>query len=270
MNAFYLVLQLFIFDSASSRYLAPVICAPYEVPTSTDPLHHKYQPYYVSLHRCQGADPTHNPSLRACAPSHVQPINVSLIEPNGAIATVVMANHTACEYACVHDASVCTRYEVWNQDACTCACDVRTRATCEKQRGRKWSQSTCCVCSNVDTCAESGGTLNEDTCVCTPPSPSSSTSCTPSISSSTGDSGGKRGGVSVWAVIFIVVLEFVVVVLGSWWVARVRERCRGDRGYDGRDRGSCQEFVVQRLNSMNYHFYRSTPSDEGNDGPYIS
>ena len=61
---------------------------------------------------------------------------------NSDVSTILLDNHTECEYACPRNATFCRANETWNDDMCSC-CARRDDQVCENSR---WSEDYCaCV-----------------------------------------------------------------------------------------------------------------------------
>jgi len=207
----------------SPRYLKSADFAPYEAVTSTDEDTHQYIPYYVKMHRCQGADIKHTPAHRICMPVSFQNVNVSVFK-GGNLETITLQNHTACKYKCRKTASVCSKYEQWNSDTCQCNCNILTKTQCTGPR--EWGDTSCCTCRNAYECKRSGGVLNTATCDCAKKSEcridvdvQKSARCSRDVNS-----------LAVGNVVVIALLEFVVIVIGCllvyYWCGHRRRNIR--------------------------------------------
>lgn len=130
--------------------LDPVHCKLHDVVIPTDPENHLLLPYYVRLSRCKGADsmtPTHKTCEANSSTSKY--INATLRGVNGGkISYKLLLNHTECLFTCKQ--KNCTKFQTWNNDKCSCACNKATKGQCRQPK--VWRGDLCCVCPNKDSC----------------------------------------------------------------------------------------------------------------------
>ena len=101
------------------------------VPTvvAVDPPRHRFRPYFVSLHRCQGSVDNLSPNVKVCRATtyrNVQLEAFSMEKMRHYVVTV--RNHTRCGSECAHEASPLKcdlRVQEWNEDKCECVCKFR-------------------------------------------------------------------------------------------------------------------------------------------------
>ena len=101
------------------------------VPTvvAVDPTRHRYRPYFVSLHRCQGSVDDFSPNVKECRATAYQNIQIQAFSTETMRnAVVTVRNHTSCGSECAHQASPLKcdlRVQEWNEDTCECVCKFR-------------------------------------------------------------------------------------------------------------------------------------------------
>lgn len=149
-------------------FLDNIYCDAHEEIVATDPVYHKYRPYYVKLLRCQGADYSHLPTHRSCQPVSKYAEQVQIyVTAYATYEVLTMHNHTKCEYVCKENSTSCTKYQIWDNDNCVCKCDISARDACVSPK--EWNDFRCCSCSVTDEnkCKDRGLVIHPDTCECT-------------------------------------------------------------------------------------------------------
>ena len=170
--------------------LKNVQCAPHPDTIETDPKQHRFFPYVVKLHRCQGSWQNYSLFDRHCAPAEINTFQLRVkrfdASGNAAIGFVKVENHTKCTGVCARTPDVCTQYQKWSKDTCRCQCKFpstsKKNPCCE---GKVWNSFRCdCVCPpgprncgsvkswSDQTCScecrdqPCSGTIDQDTCQC--------------------------------------------------------------------------------------------------------
>ena len=125
-----------------------------------------FYPRVISLHRCGGAciDGT---VTRACGITSSTQVHVHVLNLfTNTNETVAFTNHTACRCSCVHDASVCTSTQTWNESTCACACKQQAEnSTTSCGENFQWNPRLCrCECDLM--CTHKKKYVNESSCSC--------------------------------------------------------------------------------------------------------
>jgi len=191
----FLTSQLAIRKTAGNTiWLENVHCDTYVDYIETDPIHARYLPYVVRLHRCQGSVGAIKPSVKACVPRNVSELEIVTQNlQTFRYETIRVLNHTSCMSRCTSGASSCNQYQKWDPKRCRCNCKTRgepKKDTCCAPK--KWSDAHCgCICAqpkpekchkrkewNNDECscqcrqkfhhkcAQANATIDLDTCRC--------------------------------------------------------------------------------------------------------
>lgn len=167
------------------------MCSPWKVPVEVDSPDHRFQPYYVEMHRCHGGC-RKSPNSCECIAASEQPVKVSVYDVAVGPTHKVVQNHTSCQCRCKASLrETCKKGgHTWNENTCTCSCPAppsgtsckpsqswdprRCQCVCSKQsptcsRGMLWNKSICeCTCS-IETfarCSRTGKATNMKTCQC--------------------------------------------------------------------------------------------------------
>lgn len=143
-------------------------CKPYEAIFPIDSPHFKYNPFFMKLNQCQGGDTNPNVGTgRVCKATKIENMNISVYYQTGLL-TITVPKHTKCTFGCKSDASVCNKYQNWDETACSCECPDIT-PTCGKDQ--EWRKHQCdCVCTQDKRarCLDLGKDIDGDTCDCVP------------------------------------------------------------------------------------------------------
>ena len=86
---------------------------------------HRFYPYYVQLHQCQGSWNHESPNIKHCVATEFDPIKVTVysIAQHWKRTERTMYNHTSCGPACKASSNDCDlRVQRWNEQTCKCEC----------------------------------------------------------------------------------------------------------------------------------------------------
>lgn len=152
--------------------LPNVECKP--IPTTValdDPLH-RFNPYYVTLHRCQGSVQTTNPNIKKCVVTVSKELTVIAYSKEKGWIKVPMKNHTKCGSECQANPTDCHHpVQSWNQDKCKCVCLYQNSAPPEhvtqRKNGFRWNPYSCRYeCSGSPTVCPAKKEWDRDSCSC--------------------------------------------------------------------------------------------------------
>lgn len=227
-------LSISVYGKRTPTYLENVECAPYVHYIETDPLNYfRYNPFYVKLFRCYGADSLLNPRNRQCMPTKVGAEDVDIYVHNIGEQkwdTITVQNHTHCEEHCTLEESMCTPYQEFDRNECSCTCRYADAPSPNSTCGDQfyWDKSACnCVCS-VDSmrcekrkvfsrdecscvckqkfyirCAKRKMVVDQDTCECVEPT----------IETEKSININRCASANIWILVIALVVEFVVLVI---------------------------------------------------------
>ena len=102
--------------------LPPVKCnEPVLATVKVDP-QHRFFPYYVRLHRCEGSWEGFSPKIKKCVATGRKEIEIKVFSVERKKSELLhMYNHTSCGAECTTDK--CKSYVEWlNEDTCECEC----------------------------------------------------------------------------------------------------------------------------------------------------
>lgn len=148
--------------------LPPVLCGkPIATTVAVDPLQHRYFPYFVTLHRCQGSENFRNPQNVECVAIVQRELKITVHSmKTGNKKELRVMNHTTCEPACKTNPSECLqKVQRWDPRTCTCKCLHNDRP---HKNGFRWNPNSCRYeCSRIDACpAEKEWDPDKCSCVC--------------------------------------------------------------------------------------------------------
>ena len=132
--------MLFIFSAAS--ILPNVECnEPVETTVAVDAPQHRFYPYYVKLHQCQGSVHPFSPNVKKCVPIAYKEIKIRVYTVNSRSGEEIehtVYNHTRCGPECKASPAKCDyRVQKWNEDTCECKCLFRDTPPPENVIARK-------------------------------------------------------------------------------------------------------------------------------------
>lgn len=156
----------------ATTYLKNVECNSYIDYVQTDPLKYfRYNPFYVKLHRCHGADSLMNPRNKYClpTPTGIQELDIYVINNgNGSYEVMKVQNHTSCAEVCLLDQSECSPYQKFSKDECVCMCQYdKTPDPNPCLSPFRWDKSMCdCICSLDSMVCPKRQEFNKNDCGC--------------------------------------------------------------------------------------------------------
>jgi len=86
---------------------------------------HRFRPFYVRLHRCEGSWEEDNPKIKKCVATGKKEIEIKVFSlERGKSELLRMYNHTSCGAECTTGGpDKCDlRVERWNEETCKCVC----------------------------------------------------------------------------------------------------------------------------------------------------
>ena len=105
--------------------LPPVKCnEPVLATVEVDP-QHRFLPYYVRLHRCEGSWEEFSPKTKKCVATGQKEIEIKVFSLERKKSELLrMYNHTSCDAECTTGGvDKCKPYVEWlNEDTCECDC----------------------------------------------------------------------------------------------------------------------------------------------------
>ena len=119
------VILFFSFPVAKPTKLPPVICNEPVLATVEVDSQHRFQPYYVRLHRCEGSWKGVDPKIKKCVATVKKEIEIEVISLDREKSELLrIYNHTSCGAVCTTGSpDKCDlRVESWNEDTCKCDC----------------------------------------------------------------------------------------------------------------------------------------------------
>ncbi|XP_068679713.1 uncharacterized protein [Montipora foliosa] len=155
--------------------LPPVVCSkPIATTVPVDALQHRYFPYFVTLHRCQGSVKALNPQNVECVATVQRELKITVRSTKTWTETELrVMNHTTCGPACKTKPTECLqKVQIWNPDTCACECLYGVRSPPEhiipRKNGFRWNPNSCRYeCSRIDACpAQKEWDPDKCSCVC--------------------------------------------------------------------------------------------------------
>jgi len=143
-------------------------CAPHPRHVVTSPTH-KYTPYFINLHRCNGSIADTPPNVKKCVAIATVPVVVMVTNlATGKNTTTELRNHTKCGSACVNTAQMCNQYQEFNvEGSCLCSCKYRRPNPSPCKAPRVWSQGRCgCKCPQKGYSCGADKWWNPENCEC--------------------------------------------------------------------------------------------------------
>lgn len=204
MNYLSLSSLIFFLSAAFSFHVAaeslPIVKCnePIAATVAVDAPRHRFIPYYVTLHRCQGSWKHFSPNTKQCVATFKIEIKIEAFSTvTNKFEDVIVYNHTSCGTECNASPSKCNfLVQKWNEETCECEClfndspppehvmprkdgfrwnKERCRYECSRRNTacshkKKWNEEECsCVCNRFYKyiCDSTNKQMNPDTCECT-------------------------------------------------------------------------------------------------------
>ena len=262
--------HLIVMTRSTVIFLRNVDCGPYVDYVQTDPLNYfRYNPFYVQLFRCHGADSLVNPRNKQCTPTvkGIKDLEIYVINnSNGTYQSMAVKNHTECIETCSLDKSSCSAYQkfikdecvcvcqyentpnpnpctspfYWDKSMCDCICSIDTKV-CEKRK--EFNKEECdCVCKQKFhvRCAKRQKVVDEETCECV------------EASITEQSSGGSCEGITTEILLLIMALEaFTIIVLYfflyRYCYKKVYFRIKSDKERESITNYQCQGYSVDNI-----------------------
>lgn len=150
--------------------LANVKCdKPLPTTVAVDFPQHRYYPYFVRLHRCQGSVNLDSPNIRECVETTYMERKVEVFSTKTwKRSVVIVRNHTSCGSVCKANPECRDGVQLWNGKTCSCECLYSDRDPPQKRDGFRWNRQTCSYeCSGIRHCpAEKVWNKEQCSCVC--------------------------------------------------------------------------------------------------------
>ena len=121
----FLVILFFPFPVAESTELPGVKCNEPVLATVKVDSQHRFRPYFIRLHRCEGSWKEVNPKIKKCVATGQKDINIKVFSfERNRYEFRRVYNHTSCGAECTTGGpDKCDlRVERWNEDTCKCDC----------------------------------------------------------------------------------------------------------------------------------------------------
>lgn len=124
-----------------------------------------YWPSFVELHRCVGGCYV-SPRFEQCKVTQQENVVLKVRNIDSNVEhTISIANHTACDCACVR--KVCNERQWYNEKHCRCEC-LGNGGDCKKDN-KRWNKQSCqCECINAPDICSPGEKWSTDSCRCEP------------------------------------------------------------------------------------------------------
>ena len=122
----FLVILFFPFPVAESTELPGVKCNEPVLSTVEVDSQHRFRPFYVRLHRCEGSWEEVNPKIKKCVATGQKEINIKVFSfERNKYEFHRVYNHTSCGAECTTGGpDKCDlRVERWNEETCKCDCE---------------------------------------------------------------------------------------------------------------------------------------------------
>jgi len=194
---FFVIFYLINIISASPPIVPNSHCDIYKTIVPVDAPNFRYTTYFMELEQCQGADSSPITTNRVCKPTKVKNMNITVFHGTG-MKIVSVPKHEACSFDCKDDASICNKFQTWDEDTCSCTCPS-TQPVCDNNK--EWRRHDCnCVCSQGQRsrCLRLSKEIDSNTCECIPTGRSHDELCS--------------GSLAIEYVVIIMVIELVVLV----------------------------------------------------------
>ena len=118
--------SVFFFSVAEPIELPPLKCNEPVLATVEVDSQHRFRPFYVRLHRCEGSWEEVNPKTKKCVALSIQHINIKVFSfETNKYEVCSVDNHTRCGAECTTGGpDKCDlRVERWNEETCKCDCE---------------------------------------------------------------------------------------------------------------------------------------------------
>lgn len=92
---------------------------------AVDEPYHRFFPYFVRLHRCQGSCGHKSPNIKRCVATEYKNIKITVHDSTNGWQQkeITVQNHTSCGHQCKASASDCDlQVQEWNEQSCECKC----------------------------------------------------------------------------------------------------------------------------------------------------
>ena len=123
-----------------------------------------YYPMIITLYRCVGTCGKEIPKHTKCYAASSSKVYVNAFNPITSFnETLMFDNHTSCACACVHNDTVCSETQVWDDTKCICVCgSSNSFSICPLDY--IWNPRYCkCECDKICNYRQ---LLNKTTCSC--------------------------------------------------------------------------------------------------------
>ena len=135
--------MFFPFPVAESTELPGVKCKePVLATVKVDP-QHRFRPFYVRLHRCEGSWKEVNPKIKKCVATGQKEINIKVFSfERNRYEFHRVYNHTSCGAECTTGGpDKCDlRVERWNEETCKCDCEFDDAPPHDVMKRKKYSR----------------------------------------------------------------------------------------------------------------------------------
>lgn len=91
---------------------------------AVDKPHHRYYPYFIRLHRCEGSYGFESPNIKKCVVTESREVTFSVYDTTNRLSTQIrLQNHTKCGPECKASPLDCDfKVQEWNDESCQCKC----------------------------------------------------------------------------------------------------------------------------------------------------
>lgn len=123
METFCITVRLCSFSAAVKP--VAVECNPPVLSTvAVDEPHHRYYPYFIRLHRCEGSYGYESPNIKKCVVTESREVTFSVYDTTNRLSTQIrLQNHTKCGPECKASPLDCDlKVQEWNDESCQCKC----------------------------------------------------------------------------------------------------------------------------------------------------
>ena len=110
---------------SAAVYLSSIQCnKPIKATVAVDAPLHRFFPYYITLHRCQGSWQLVSPNVKECVATASSEIKIKVLSTaTWKIKELTVYNHTKCGSECKTSPAECNyRVQEWNKGTCKCEC----------------------------------------------------------------------------------------------------------------------------------------------------
>ena len=135
--------MFFPFPVAESTELPGVKCNEPVLATVEVDSQHRFRPFYVRLHRCEGSWKEVNPKIKRCAATVQKEINIKVFSfERNRYEFQRVYNHTSCGAECTTGGpDKCDlRVERWNEETCKCDCEFDDAPPPDVMKRKKYSR----------------------------------------------------------------------------------------------------------------------------------